>query len=195
MVNKNTRRISVANRRKTKKKRSCAFAPACPNVPALKNCINLYYPVLNGYDVISYHTKKAYEMPDKGSRKYSCKHNKYKYYFKSKKNKNIFLKDPSKYVPQYGGFCAWGVVAEFAPKFPWSGNCLGPSIALNNWLIYKNKLYLFLNDAVRKLFKNDIDKNIKVADKRFKRWFKNKKISSMNTTCIFDDYTKLIYKQ
>ena len=31
----------------------------------------------------------------------------------------FFAQNPSKFVPQFGGFCSWGVAAEFCPSYPW----------------------------------------------------------------------------
>ena len=31
----------------------------------------------------------------------------------------FFSQNPSKFVPQFGGFCSWGVAAEFCPSYPW----------------------------------------------------------------------------
>ena len=32
---------------------------------------------------------------------------------------DVFSQNPSKFVPQFGGFCSWGVAAEFCPSYPW----------------------------------------------------------------------------
>ena len=55
--------------------------------------------------MVAYFTENA---AVEGSAKYTAVHNDAIYYFSSKKNRKLFNKNPEKYVPQYGGFCAYG---------------------------------------------------------------------------------------
>ena len=50
-------------------------------------------------------------------------------------NRKAFQKSPKKYLPQFGGYCAWGV-AEKETKFP---------INPETFDIVEGKLYLFFN--------------------------------------------------
>jgi YHS domain-containing protein len=79
------------------------------------------------------------------------------YLFASDANKADFDKDPEKYVPQYGGFCAYGV----------SLGVLADPEGPNSFIIYKGKLYVCGNQGALKSFKTDIDKNIDTADKNW----------------------------
>lgn len=70
--------------------------------------------VLNGYDLVSYHTD--YEAIQ-GKAKISTKHEGQTYWFSSKANKMAFEKNPAKFLPAYDGFCAYAV-AEMDKKVP-----------------------------------------------------------------------------
>ncbi len=62
--------------------------------------------ILNGFDPVSYF--KA-EKPVKGDPKFQSTQGEITYWFSSEANKEIFMKDPKKYEPQYGGWCAYAV--------------------------------------------------------------------------------------
>ena len=70
--------------------------------------------VLNGYDVVSYHTEYN---ANQGKPKYAHKHDGETFWFSSKANKELFKANPGKYIPAYGGYCAWAV-AEKNAKVP-----------------------------------------------------------------------------
>jgi YHS domain-containing protein len=56
---------------------------------------------IKGYDSVAYHTEGR---AVKGDSKYSYKWNDAKWYFTSNENMDLFIKDPEKYAPQYGGY-------------------------------------------------------------------------------------------
>lgn len=58
-----------------------------------------------GYDVVSYFSNKALE----GKSTYSTSYDGVKYKFYNKENLDKFKSNPSKYVPQYGGWCAYAM--------------------------------------------------------------------------------------
>ncbi len=61
---------------------------------------------LQGYDPVSYFTEnKAVE----GSENISHTLEGGTYYFKSAKNRQLFIKKPQQYAPQYGGYCAYAM--------------------------------------------------------------------------------------
>jgi YHS domain-containing protein len=66
------------------------------------------------------------------------------YYFKSKEALEKFASAPDKYIPQYGGFCAFGVAL---------GKKLDGSPRYAD--IVDGKLYLFLNAAVMDMYVKD----------------------------------------
>jgi len=61
---------------------------------------------LEGYDAVSYFTHSA---PQKGQKKYSTKHSGATWLFSSAQNRDDFVADPQKFMPQFGGYCAFSV--------------------------------------------------------------------------------------
>lgn len=86
---------------------------------------------VNGYDVVSYFDNEAKE----GNNKFVATYDEVNYKFSSKKNLAIFNKAPQKYVPEYGGYCAYAVAVK-AKKV---------SIDPETFEIRDKKLYLFYN--------------------------------------------------
>ena len=63
---------------------------------------------LQGYSPVSY---LDLGIAQKGVKEFRSEHNKIVYYFTSAEQKATFDKNPSRYLPAYGGFCAFGVYA------------------------------------------------------------------------------------
>jgi len=76
---------------------------------------------LSGYDLVSYFTEG---IAKKGKQTISYTYKKNTYYFSTEENKHHFIKQPETYLPEYGGYCAWGAAGtkEYtgfnADKFP-----------------------------------------------------------------------------
>lgn len=87
--------------------------------------------VAEGYDVVAYFSNKAVE----GKKEFSTTYDGVKFQFFSKENLEKFTKSPEKYVPQYGGYCAYAIGAK-AKKV---------SIDPETFEIRDGKLYLFYN--------------------------------------------------
>jgi YHS domain-containing protein len=87
--------------------------------------------VAEGYDVVAYFENKAVE----GDKKFTSKHDGINYKFYSQKNLDIFNKNPEKYVPQYGGYCAYAIGAKNEKV----------SINPETFEVKDGKLYLFYN--------------------------------------------------
>lgn len=87
---------------------------------------------IQGYDPVAYFlTNKAV----KGKPDFQHNHNGIIYHFSSNNNKALFIKSPSKYEPQYGGWCAYAIGKT------------GEKVKINptTFKIINNKLYLFYN--------------------------------------------------
>ena len=85
----------------------------------------------NGYDVVAYFDGMALE----GIKEHSTKYKEINYKFSSEKNLRTFLANPEKYIPQYGGYCAYAVAIS------------GKKVNINpkTYEIRDGKLYLFYN--------------------------------------------------
>jgi len=98
--------------------------------------------MVEGYDVVAYYT-----VADavKGSEDISVDWLGGKWFFANNEHRDLFLADPAKYVPQYGGYCA-------------SASVSGDHSFINpqSWRIVDNKLYLFAgNGAARRWLLKD----------------------------------------
>jgi YHS domain-containing protein len=107
--------------------------------------------MLKGYDTVAYFKQGK---PLKGDPAISSTYRGVTYLFASAANKADFDKDPAKYVPQYGGFCAYAV----------ANGVISGIESPNAFTIYKGKLYLGGNQDALKSFKTNIDRNIGNAD-------------------------------
>ena len=107
--------------------------------------------ILKGCDVVAFFKERK---AVKGSSELSATYESATYLFTSAANKAEFEKDPAKYVPQYGAFCAYGVTL---------GVLADPEVP-DAFLVYKGKLYVCGNQGALKDFKKDIDSNIDKAN-------------------------------
>ena len=106
---------------------------------------------INGYDPVAYFTDSKSVM---GNKTYSYKWDGAEWYFANKSHQEMFEKNPVKYAPQYGGFCAFGVTKnKLVSSDP------------NAWQIVDGKLYLCHTKEVHKLWEKDLKNNIKKGDK------------------------------
>lgn len=105
---------------------------------------------LQGHDPVAYFTDGA---PTRGKKEFSTDYNGAEFWFASQFNLDIFLADPAKYAPQYGGYCAWAIAdGKFA-----KGDA-------NHWAIVDGKLYLNYNKSVQNKWNADRSGFIKKAD-------------------------------
>lgn len=89
----------------------------------------------------------------KGDKKFSSKHEGATYYFATEADKSKFEKAPSKYLPAYGGYCAFGV--GLGKLF---------DVDLKTATVIDGKLYLNKDEGIKKMFDKDAKGNIKKAD-------------------------------
>lgn len=114
---------------------------------------------LQGYSPVSY---LDLNLAQRGSKQYKSEHQKVVYYFTNANQKIVFDKNPKKYLPQYGGYCAFGTYA--GAKFR-----TDPT----KFIVKNNKYYLYLNNVeldAKQLWLAENHKNLtKVADKNWKK--------------------------
>jgi len=107
--------------------------------------------ILKGRDAVAFFEQGK---PVKGNPAIKSTYQDATYLFVSEADKTAFDKNPAKYAPQYGGFCAYGVVKGALDDFE----------DLYVFTIYKGKLYLCGNSDALEIFKSNIDSNINKAD-------------------------------
>lgn len=108
---------------------------------------------IQGYDPVAYfESNKAIE----GKKECNTKYKEAIYYFSSENNKALFLKNPDKYVPQFGGFCAYGVSENHnSPTQP------------EAFTIVDDKLYLNYNLKVKEFWSKNRDARIIKANENW----------------------------
>lgn len=118
---------------------------------------------IHGFDAISYFDG----MPRRGLAQHSSLWNGAVYRFASKDNLKRFEKNPSKYAPQFGGFCAYGV--SVGKKF--DGD---PEV----YKIVNGKLYFNLNPQIKQTWEKDVPGNLLKAEKQWTK-IANKSATSL----------------
>lgn len=112
-------------------------------------------PAVQGYDVVSYHTGKR---PVRGNGNFVAEHAGATYLFSSKANQELFQASPDKYVPAFGGYCAFGV--SVGKKF------IGdPEV----WRLVDGRLYLNLDNSIQNEWLKDVPGRIKTANSQWKK--------------------------
>lgn len=117
---------------------------------------------LLGYSPVSY---LDLGIAQRGVKEFKSEHNKVVYYFTNVDQKKKFDKNPSRYLPQYGGYCAFGVYAgaKFRPD-------------PNKFIVKDGKYFLFLYNLeldAQQLWLAENDHN-KLVSKANTNWSKLK---------------------
>ena len=107
--------------------------------------------MLKGHDVVAYFTQNKHAM---GQAQFSSVYEGITFQFATPEHKALFDKEPAKYQPQYGGYCANGIVYGI----PWGGDA-------DSWRMIDGKLYIFGGAGSRDGFLIDVPGNTKLADK------------------------------
>ncbi|MEM7670418.1 MAG: YHS domain-containing (seleno)protein [Pseudomonadota bacterium] len=108
---------------------------------------------LKGYDTVAYFTEGR---AVKGSPAFALEWKETTWHFASAENRDIFAADPGKYVPQYGGYCAWAITKNrLAP--------INPEI----FRVVDGKLYLNLNMKVHQEWIDAIPQMIANGDENW----------------------------
>ena len=110
--------------------------------------------MLKGADVVAYFTQNQYVQ---GSAQFKSNYQGVTFRFSSAANKALFDQEPMKYQPQYGGYCADGLVYGI----PWGGDA-------DTWRMVNGKLYIFGGAGSRDAWLLDEPRNLALADKYWK---------------------------
>jgi YHS domain-containing protein len=129
--------------------------------------------MLKGHDVVSYFTDAKHAL---GSAQFASNYEGVNFYFASAEHKALFDKEPAKYIPQYGGYCADGIVYGI----PWGGDA-------DTWTMREGKLYIFGGQSSKDAFELDPAANYVLADKYW-----NEEIKGSNS--FFQRTKRLMFK-
>ena len=106
---------------------------------------------IDRYDPVAYF---AEGRPVRGSENLTTEYQGAKYAFSSDTNRIRFIENPKKYTPQYGGYCAYGVVYG-------SKSSIDPGL----WEIVDGRLYFLINPGTMSIWKRKKNSNIVVGNK------------------------------
>jgi len=105
--------------------------------------------VLHGYDPVAYFDSE----PKPGNYSYRANYGGMNFKFSSSENRDRFLDAPEKYIPAYGGYCAFGV--RMGSKF---------DIDPEAYEVLDGQLYVLLNRATEEMWLEDLNRNIEIAN-------------------------------
>lgn len=102
---------------------------------------------------MAYFTESA---PVRGDSAISAKHEGVTYHFSSEEHRTLFMEDPDRYLPAYGGFCAYAVANNYTA-----------SIQPDLWVVHNGRLYLNFNRGVYNAFLRNINGMIGRGDQNW----------------------------
>ena len=108
---------------------------------------------LQGYDPVAFFTDNR---PVKGDQHFQTQYHGATYYFASAEHKATFEKEPAKYEPQFGGFCAYGT--SRGKTVP---------IKIEAWQIVNGRLLMQYDLDVKTKFNSDPQGNLSKADQNW----------------------------
>ncbi|MDP3407584.1 YHS domain-containing (seleno)protein [Bosea sp. (in: a-proteobacteria)] len=110
---------------------------------------------IRGYDPVAYFREGG---PRRGSAEHAVMNGGATWHFASAANKALFLADPERYKPAYGGFCAYGTSRGYLVK-----------IEPEAWSIVEGRLYLNYDLGVRETWSGDTAKYLARSEKNWPR--------------------------
>jgi YHS domain-containing protein len=107
-------------------------------------------PALGGHDAVAYFTESK---AVRGSAEFEVEWSGARWRFASAASRDAFLKEPEKYAPQFGGYCAWAVSQGYTAS--------GDPEA---WTVVDGKLYINYSRSVRRSWERDATGNIRKGE-------------------------------
>jgi YHS domain-containing protein len=131
------------------------LAVAVPVLAVAKKLINVDSNglALQGYDPVAFFTDGR---PVKGDPQFESQYNGGRYFFASAVNKATFDRDPAKYEPQFGGFCAYAASRGYTAP-----------IKVEAFQVLNDRLLMQYNFKARDKFNEDPQRNLKRADQNW----------------------------
>lgn len=108
---------------------------------------------IKGYDVVAYFEAG---QPTEGKKEFTYEHKDATWRFSSPENLDSFKSNPDRYIPQYGGYCAWAVSQGYTA-----------GVDPKAWKIVEGKLYLNYNAKIQKKWEADIPGFIEAANQHW----------------------------
>jgi enamine deaminase RidA (YjgF/YER057c/UK114 family) len=108
---------------------------------------------ISGYDPVAYFTDGK---PIQGKAEFEYLWHKLRWRFANGEHRDLFVKEPSRYAPQYDGYCAMGVSNDDAAH--------KDTVDPEAWAIVDGKLYLTHNEHWLEVWREHSEEYIKRAD-------------------------------
>ncbi len=131
----------------------CLLCMLSPDAMAAAPDVNLGHfnkLAVNGYDVMTYWKGGN---PKEGNLEITASFNGATWVFISEENRALFLLNPAKYAPQYGGYCAYAVAQGYTA-----------STVPEAWKIVDDRLYLNYSKGVQRRWEGNQSSFITDAD-------------------------------
>ncbi|MCP5265922.1 MAG: hypothetical protein H6934_07405 [Burkholderiaceae bacterium] len=129
--------------------------------------------ILKGHDVVSYFIDGRHVL---GLPTIKSVYKDVTFRFATDAHKRLFDANPEKYIPQFGGYCANGIVYGI----PWGGDA-------DTWRIFDGKLYIFGGAGSRDAFLLDVPGNLKLAHRYWDEEVRN-------SNAFFQRARRLVFK-
>jgi YHS domain-containing protein len=115
---------------------------------------------IRGYDTVAYFQEGKSVA---GNGEYSHEYMGARWLFSSPENRDLFIRAPQKYAPQYGGYCSWAVGHGYTAN--------GDPRA---WKIVDGKLYLNYNETIKEKWEKEAGELIQKGDDYWPGFLENK---------------------
>jgi hypothetical protein len=133
-------------------------------------------PVMGGVDFVALHSQTEGSPVTFGSEQYATylptNAGFWKFLFVSEENRNVFMQNPWKYAPAYGGYCGYGIAFEDKSFDPLYVNKLGPYVTLDAWTKYNDKLYFFGGAGPKEKFLAEAERGVELGDAHWSSFYK-----------------------
>jgi YHS domain-containing protein len=107
---------------------------------------------VQGYDLVSYLSERA----EKGKKEFAVEYGGTTWWFATAEHRDLFTADRERYLPGYGGFCAYSI----AKGYPATAD---PRV----FAVVGGKVYLFFDKSVRSAWEQDQNRLIGAADRNW----------------------------
>ena len=105
---------------------------------------------LQGYDPVAFH---SVGRAVKANPYISAEYAGYNFLFASEKNRDLFSENPDRFMPAFGGYCAFGV--SLGVFFP---------VEIDTWEIINGKLIFNYSKGISEKFHENLEENMKRAE-------------------------------
>jgi YHS domain-containing protein len=150
--------------------------------------------VMGGADVVGYWSAvPGSTVAALGTADHSRVYQNATFWFQSAANAETFVANPTKYVPAWGGFCAYGVAREGTngnpskkaePGWPWSATHMGPPCDPHDgWALINGTLFCAIHRATMDQFITFAASGISDGNIRWTNWYGSLNAGPYNTGC------------